>query len=53
MEGRELVVVRDDGEEALLARRGEQLYRYLYKEGQWQRLVGVAWVDITHEQLLT
>lgn len=51
-ESNKLETIRDDKEDMLVAHRGEQLFRYLYATGQWQKLMGVSWVDIEHEELV-
>lgn len=51
MADNKLEIISND-ETKIMARSGEQLFRYLYAKGQWQKLVGVSWVDIRHEELL-
>lgn len=46
-----LEVIRDDKDKEIMAHRGEQLFRYLYKTGQWQKLMGVSWVHVDEQEL--
>lgn len=47
-----LTVIKDDRVKMLTVRKGEELFRYLYTVGQWQKLMGVSWMDIEHEELI-
>jgi len=52
VESNRLAVIRDDKVNMLVVHRGESLFRYLYAVGQWQKLMGVSWMDIEHEDLV-